>query len=144
MNTLKSFEYTIPSKIYYICECISGILDYLDKAVGSISEERVYELKVILNELLINAIRHGNNECSRKNVYINVGLIDKRTVFIIVMDEGCGFDYDKVLNCKFDLNNCGLFDMKETGRGLRIVNCLSDKMKFNNKGNKVVVVKRIL
>jgi len=91
----------------------------------------------------LNAIKHGNNEDSSKYVSVTAGLTRDGSAYILIEDEGEG------CNCKFvvDSNHIGqdvdLCDMKETGRGLKIVGCICERMKFNSKGNKVVVLKKL-
>jgi serine/threonine-protein kinase RsbW len=111
---------------------------------GPIEECTLFELKVILNELILNAIKHGNkNDCS-KHVKILVGLTKNDNAVVLVEDSGKGFDHNYMLN-KIE-NGCEMGDicnMKETGRGILIVKKLSNGMKYNYKGNRVIVSKKL-
>ena len=99
----------------------------------------MFEIKVILNELLQNAIRHGNKEDSSKEVKIRAG-IDNSFVYFIIEDEGKGFD----INCNGQSESfMDICDLKENGRGILIVKNLCDRVKYNSKGNKIVVLKMI-
>jgi len=112
---------------------------------GAIEECTLFELKVILNELILNAIKHGNkNDCS-KYVKILAGLTKNDNAVVLVEDSGTGFDYNYILNeiekcCELD----DICNMKETGRGILIVKKLSNGMKYNYKGNRVIISKKLI
>ena len=56
------FKTKIPSDINIMCPTIKEILFYLKDTFVTVSEDTHFEIKVILNELILNAIRHGNKE----------------------------------------------------------------------------------
>lgn len=120
-------EKIINSNIYEMKEFIdSTISNFKDK----LCEENLFDLKLILDELIYNSISHGNNFNENKKIKVFVSICDMR-IRVEVTDEGSGIYYD--LN-KFNPDSlvCG-------GRGLFIVNNLSDEFKIN--GNKVISVK---
>jgi len=109
-----------------------------------LNECDLFEVKVILNELILNAIKHGNKEDDKKFIKICAGLKNQRDLFIVIEDSGEGYDYNDVLAIPVCTGSeQEICDLKETGRGLLIVKNLCDKIKFNKKGNKVIVVKSI-
>ena len=58
-----------------------------------------FELKVILNELILNAIKHGNKNEFSKKVKISVSISKSGYVFFLIEDEGEGYDYKcKLMN----------------------------------------------
>ncbi len=135
----------IPSDVGFIGETAELILSWLGSVCGSLDENTAFELKVIINELLSNAIIHGNKEQAGKNVKISVGAHQGTCVFLIVEDEGEGYNYTEFLT---EMRRCLSEDadldcFKETGRGILIAANLCDKMKFNRKGNKVVILKNL-
>ena len=86
-----------------------------------------------------NAIKHGNKEDNKKQVKIRVGVCES-IVYFIIEDEGEGF----ANKCPVQQDSISdLCDLKENGRGLTIVNNLCDKVKYNIRGNKVVVLKKL-
>jgi serine/threonine-protein kinase RsbW len=99
----------------------------------------LFEIKVVLDELLQNAIIHGNNKDSSKQVKIRTG-INNSHVYFIVEDEGEGFESNCIGQSESILDIC---DLKESGRGILIVKSLCDSVKFNSRGNKIVVLKRL-
>jgi serine/threonine-protein kinase RsbW len=99
----------------------------------------------VLNEVISNAIRHGNKNDVSKHVKLTVGTTENGYAFFIVEDEGEGFYCgEKQFCCTGIVNAEDLSDVKESGRGILIVNNLCDRVKFNNKGNKVVLLKKII
>ncbi|MCR4435195.1 MAG: ATP-binding protein [Clostridiales bacterium] len=142
---MKLFSCTISSDLSNIRGIVQNVLDFLETSFGEIEESNIFEIKVILNELILNAIKHGNHCESCKCVKITAGLTEDACVFFIVEDEGAGYDYTGILeNSRAGAQDFGdLCNIKETGRGLLIIKSLCDKIKFNQKGNKVIVLKRL-
>ncbi|MCX7709835.1 MAG: ATP-binding protein [Clostridia bacterium] len=144
MNTLKSYSCIISSDVACICKTVKEVLGYLQDAYGDMEESAVFEIKVILNELLVNAVKHGNKGLIDKCVKVNVGITKNDEVFVIVEDEGEGFEYSRSCPCERSQNAPeGIDILDETGRGIFIVKNLCERVKFNEKGNKVVVLKKI-
>lgn len=103
----------IKSDINIVKDIVSEILSTIDKEIG---EDNLFDIRLILSELIINSIKHGNNNDIKKNVEISL-FIDDKFIEISVSDEGNGFIYSKNLDaCTF----C------ESGRGLLLVEGFSD------------------
>jgi serine/threonine-protein kinase RsbW len=132
------YKNNIPSAIEEIGVVAADLISCLQRNYGEIDDETVFELKVIINEILINAIMHGNNRDAAKSVRIDAGLTENDSVFLIIEDEGLGYDYSE-----FCCHRADPFDMIESGRGMKIVEGLCEKVKVNKKGNKVMILKRI-
>ena len=135
------YQNTIPSVIEIIGSETNTIHWYVRKACSEAEESFLFDTRVIVNELLSNAVRHGNMLNKDKKVEIIV-YRQKDKLYITVEDQGKGYDYDCILN--YDINcEQKICDMKETGRGILLVKILSEKLIFNNKGNRITVVKSI-
>lgn len=93
------------------------------------NEELVFDLRLILNELVVNGVIHGNKLDIDKKVELRV-VMDESNIQIKVMDEGHGFEYDR--------DSYDPLDMKSSGRGLFIVDGLSDELSISNEGVSVV------
>lgn len=146
MKTCKLYNATVPSDINNVCHIVMDIIMYFQEYLGALQEDCIFEFKVILNELIINAMRHGNKGVESKQVHIAAGISEKGYVFIIIEDQGEGYDYRRLLHkqcCFSDVLDTDVCDMKETGRGIMIVKSLCDCIKYNKKGNKVVVLKKV-
>lgn len=136
------YKNNIPSILDEIGIVAADLISCVQKSYGEMDEETVFDLKVIINEVLINAIMHGNNKDAAKSVKIDAGLTEDDSLFLIIEDEGHGYDYSEV--CKGHKSYVtNPFDMIESGRGMKIVKGLCEKVKVNKRGNKVIIFKRI-
>ena len=89
--------------------------------------------KVVLSELMINAIIHGNGGKSEKPVDVSVDILSDK-IRVKVTDRGFSFKPDK---CKKDDILC------ESGRGLSICHILCRKLEYSfeeGKGNSATAV----
>ena len=144
MKTSQVFCKKISSNIKNIGSIVKSVIEYLYSIYGPLNECLLFEIKVILNELILNAIKHGNKQDDNKFVEISVQIKNYRDLFIIIEDNGEGYNYNDVLAMPVCTGSTEkICDLKETGRGLLIVKNLCDEIKFNEKGNKIIVVKSI-
>ena len=127
---------TRPPKILVIKSDVAELKKVEDFLIGIFNEyrlEKKYFNKIYLciSEAGINSIKHGNKNDANKQVSIIVDC-SKREMDIQIEDEGEGFDISKVENpiMKENIN-------KESGRGIFIIKNLSDKIEYNEKGNRV-------
>ncbi len=88
-------------------------------------EDLNFDLRLILNELLINAFVHGNRKDINKCMHLCL-VIDDRTLRINIEDEGTGLCEPHDYDCK---------QLKNHGRGLVLVKSLTDR--FQMKDNRV-------
>lgn len=123
------FAGSVPSDIHCAKEFINVASQALSKIVSD--EEQSFDIRLILQELLMNGVIHGN--CMDRNKYVSLGInYQWGNLKIIVQDEGKGV-YPKKEKCEDD--------MQCNGRGLQIVEALSDQVLL--KGNEVIVVKSL-
>lgn len=126
-NTLIFFSSTdITSIDHIITECV----DFLET-------HHIYNhlsAEVILRELLMNAMIHGNNNNPVKSVVGKISVFDDSRISISVKDSGKGFDY-RALDLTLPINT-----KNEKNHGLSIVKTMSDRLRFNESGNKVTAI----
>ena len=144
MKSLYVYSGFVPSSIDNIRVVIKELICNIQNYYGVLEDSILFELKVILNELLVNAIKHGNLEDVSKNVKIDAGIDLNDNLFIIIEDEGCGYDYDRICGCIGPFCEDTQQDITESGRGILILKSLCDKVRVNSKGNKTVILKRIM
>lgn len=145
IDSLTLFYKVIPSNINIVGNTVKEIIRYIEKSYGKIiDEEIIFELRVVLNELIINAIVHGNKADSNKKIKITSGLIKEKSAFVAIADDGEGYDYNYVIKKSNELRNfiCN-DDVSESGRGIMIVRSLCEQVKFNKKGNVVTIIKKL-
>jgi len=133
----------LPSNIHLATEGINDIINYIDEEYGPLNDTSLFELKVVLNEIILNAVRHGNKEDEEKLVKIAVFIIDETFVGIVVEDEGNGYDVKELPRENNFFGADDISEIDEHGRGILIVNSLCEKVKVNQKGNRISVLKKI-
>jgi len=124
------------------CENVMTIMNRIQNHVG-LNSDQYFDVRIILSELLQNAIKHGNESGSNKKVYMRVYLKGKDALNITIRDQGSGFNAYKTLQDEMSRQICDVQDLMECGRGLQIVKCLCDHMNFNRRGNRITVLKRL-
>lgn len=118
-----------------VCSDLKLIKTFIDeniKTLGGIIQNRdiLFDIRIILNELIVNGALHGNRCMSSKCVTLSLEVIDNK-LKIEVMDEGKGVEYD--------IKSYNPLELKCCGRGLVLVNGLSDEFYVNK--NKVTAIK---
>jgi serine/threonine-protein kinase RsbW len=117
----------VQSKLSDICR----LEDYL-KVIFDLEKlpvDRYGDVLITLTEAVNNAIIHGNLLDEGKTVRISYKFA-KKILTIIVEDEGKGFDPETIPDptCTERIEECG-------GRGVRIMEALSDSICFHNNGS---------
>lgn len=111
---------------YKYKEDIEGGLETINSTVKDIiketkliinDEDLLFNLRLILNEILINAFEHGNKKDIHKLLHLSL-VIDDIELKLRVKDEGDGIRNKKASNNKDELLS--------HGRGLLIVESLTD------------------
>ncbi|MGF7057456.1 ATP-binding protein [Brassicibacter mesophilus] len=125
-----AIDQSICSDLREIKTTLENILEELCQIIHD--ESLLFDIKLILNELIINSAIHGNNQDKNKNINLHLH-VDNRSIKIEITDEGSGFCYDKDSYDPMDLKCCG--------RGLVLVDGLSDEFYVNK--NKVISIKYI-
>lgn len=129
-------RFDIPSDVSYIKSIIYHICQ-IAKQLGFPEKEFTMRVKLALDEALCNAIRHGNKEEFDKKVIIIVNVLPNK-LEVNISDEGKGFDVSQLPDPK-DPGNLS----KVGGRGVLLMGYYMDEVKYNNKGNEVVLVKYV-
>ncbi|WP_346356130.1 ATP-binding protein [Azotosporobacter soli] len=101
-------------------------------------------MEVALNEAVNNALLHGGCEQRHTQVVVKMDVIAGRRLIVRVADGGGGFAHPGKAG-----NGHGVGEtvrdgiMAESGRGLHIMQMLTDYMRYNQAGNEVLLMKRI-
>lgn len=128
---LKSLK--VPSETGYIKKVSSRISESL--LPFKVGADRVFDIKLCVEEAVRNAIVHGNHSDKRRSVKISYK-IDAHKIVIEVEDEGNGFDHRFVVDPTQGDNV-----MKNSGRGVYLIKKLMDSVDFNKTGNKIIMTK---
>lgn len=116
-------EYRILSDRLNIPAVVSRIMDHISEKTKAMGCPCLFEMKVVLNELISNAVIHGNMEDSKRPVDIRVNYGKDKIEFEIT-DRGVAFRPE-------NRSNPGI--LCETGRGVSICTVLCRKLEYSFK-----------
>jgi len=140
----KYFTSRFIANISNLKTAIDDALAYFDESFGAMDEATRLELRIILNELLVNAVKHGGKTDQSRYVKAVAGMASEDCAFLIIEDDGDGYDVEFLSKYRDIVAFNGNYDdIRETGRGIYIVKSLCEDFMINEKGNKVVVIKRL-
>ena len=114
-------------------ENIRIVESFIDNAKEkfNINDDLYGNIMIAVTESVNNAIQHGNKHDKNKNVNLSLDVFEDKIKFTIE-DEGIGFDY-KLLPDPTSPENIE----KVNGRGIFLMQQLSDKLDFSDDGKKV-------
>jgi serine/threonine-protein kinase RsbW len=132
------------SESFIVCKEVGIALEKLQE-ISKLNTDESFDIKVILCELLQNAIRHGNEMDYKKRISLDMSLQAGDVLEISVEDEGTGFDVQQTMQRKREkaLGEDDVFSMDECGRGLLIIENLCDDVFYNFQGNRVTIHKHL-
>jgi serine/threonine-protein kinase RsbW len=130
----ESIEFELPS----VLSIMHVVVEYLLKRVDKLGVVKVDQsnLFVALDEAFVNAVKHGNKFDATKNLRIAAD-VSKTEARFTIEDEGEGFD---VNNIPDPLDPQNLF--KPSGRGVLFIYNIMDEVKYNERGNKLTMIKK--
>lgn len=126
----ESLEISISSEFHLVDRAISDTIAFLDNFCPDASKS---DIKLLLREILNNAVEHGNKKDKKKSIDLSCQKIEDNYFRFTVQDEGKGYDTDKI-----DYEMTGSPE-EERSRGLPLISSLSEKIQFNDTGNEIIV-----
>lgn len=126
-------ELRIPSDSAAGKQVIDNLLARLTKLEWV--ENEIFGVHLAVEEAVVNAIKHGNQNDRNKFVHI-VCKTSPTQLRVEITDEGDGFNPDDVPD-PTDEDNLEL----PSGRGLMLMRSFMTRISFNEKGNQVVMEK---
>ncbi|HZH34806.1 MAG TPA: ATP-binding protein [Pyrinomonadaceae bacterium] len=133
-NCREKIEFELPSAISTMHSILNYLLARVEK-MGVIHPEKS-NVFVALDEAFVNAVKHGNRFNHEKLVRITAEVSAKEARFT-VEDEGEGFDVSSIPD---PLDPANLF--KTSGRGVFLMYNIMDEVRYNERGNRLELVKR--
>jgi serine/threonine-protein kinase RsbW len=119
-----------PSEVGAVINAVLGPME----AAGYSSKD-VFGMRLVLEEAVVNGLKHGNQFDPVKRVRVRCQVNAERAV-VEVEDEGPGFDPREVPD-PLDPENLE----RPCGRGLLLMRSYTTWMRFNERGNCVTVCK---
>ena len=122
----------------------------LDLLLADVPQHWHPELRLGLQEALVNAAKHGNNLDPNKKVLVRFSISEDHYWWAI-SDQGPGFEppckqkqnHRQLANDDWenDIGYCD--DEKECGRGIYIIYQVFDYVEWNSKGTELMLCKRV-
>ena len=111
----------------------------LDLLLEQIPRKWQPELRLGLQEALVNAAKHGNHLDPSKTVVVHFSVVNDEYWWII-SDEGSGFSHA----CNQSNPECSLpNDESESGRGLCLLHQIFDQVHWNRQGTELRLCKQV-
>ncbi|NOS91591.1 MAG: ATP-binding protein [Cyclobacteriaceae bacterium] len=126
---MKKISIEIPS----LTENIRMIESFIDNAKEKyhLNDDIYGNIMIAVTEAVNNAIKHGNQNNSAKNVALSLSF-DENLIKFKVEDEGNGFEYENLPDPTAPENL-----EKPGGRGIFLMKHLADEVAFSDKGKVV-------
>lgn len=99
------------------------------------------DVRLGLQEALVNASKHGNNLDPNKTVLVRFSWMDGQYWWVI-SDQGSGFQPSPCAN-ELDCSQEAIHDVGECGRGLYILYQVFDRVHWNHEGNELTLCKQV-
>lgn len=102
-------------------------------------------LEIALNEAVNNAFKYALDKVATPAVTLSMYLFQSKFLLIRVKDNGSGFRADQVLAkvSALDKEAEKEWEWGESGRGIFIMEAVMDKVRYNAKGNSVMLLKTL-
>ena len=132
----ESIEFELPSAI----SLMHIVLEYLMKRVEKLGvcKPEQSNLFVALDEAFVNAVKHGNKFDLGKLIRV-AAEVSRAEARFTIEDQGEGFDVNEIPD---PLDPENLF--KTSGRGVLFIYNIMDEVKYNERGNRLTMVKKAL
>jgi len=111
----------------------------LDLLLEQIPHKWQPEIRLGLQEALVNAAKHGNKLDPSKTVVVHFSIVNDEYWWVI-SDEGSGFSH----SCHQNEDQDGLpNDESESGRGLCLLHQIFDQVHWNRQGTELRLCKQV-
>lgn len=125
---------TLATDLNSVGAFVSEIGEKVAQLTGS--QDHSFQVKLVLEEALTNAVRHGNKLDPSRSVAVTV-VMTADSVSIDVHDQGSGFDPDAVPDPTAPERSD-----KPSGRGVFLMRKIMDSVEYYDKGSGVRMSKR--
>lgn len=128
-----TFEEKIVSNIEQGVKTVRLLVSHLEENEWPAKD--VFGIHMALEEALMNAIKHGNQQDESKLVHVTAKT-SSDSFYIKIADQGEGFDPDSLPDPTLEENL-----EKTTGRGILLIRSYMDSVVFNSSGNSIEIKK---
>lgn len=111
----------------------------LDRLLIQVPERWRAEVRLGLQEALVNAVKHGNCLDPHKVISVRYKVLGNQYWWIIE-DQGCGFDFDHDCTGGEPADDAAI---RDCGRGLYILNQVFDNVQWTRGGRELHLHKQV-
>ena len=128
-------KFQVLSELSQVHKASGEVLSFLKPL--ELSEAQVFDIRLCVEEALVNAIKYGNRQ--RKELPVDVEAeYDDDQIRIRVQDQGSGFQPGVLPDCTEGENKS-----RGHGRGVYLMHQLMDEVRYNKTGNSLLMVKSL-
>ena len=120
-------EYTFPSDMGTAHSLIEDVMGLV--RTDGWNDKDLFAIELVLEEVLTNAVKHGNHSDPSKSVRFDCKL-SRNKFYARVEDEGSGFDPHALADPREPANQ-----MVASGRGILLVKHFVTNIEWNDRGN---------
>lgn len=113
----------------------------LDLLLAEVPSKWQDDLRLGLQEALVNAAKHGNNLDPSKTVLVEFFVLDDQYWWVIA-DQGAGFSPGCSCSCNVEEPEEDINQIGECGRGLYILHQVFDQVHWNKQGTELRLCKQ--
>ena len=129
----RTLTFEVPSSLDQLAGATRQLFDFLEGL--DLNDSDRFDIRLSFEEVLINAMKHGNQFNAERVVKVTAAFNDK-AVSIQIADEGKGFDHEHIEDPTDEQHL-----HEDHGRGVYLVKHLVDTLRYNAKGNGVEIIK---
>ena len=126
-------EFRVPSVLSEVRRASEKVLLFLKPL--ALSEAVLFDIRLCLDEALINAMKYGHKLKEELPVRLAVEY-NEDEIRVTVEDQGEGFEPKNLKACTKEENL-----LRNSGRGVYLIHQLMDQVVYSPKGNSVLMVK---
>ncbi|MBD3883347.1 anti-sigma regulatory factor [Phormidium tenue FACHB-886] len=114
----------------------------LDLLLADVPAKLQFDLRLGLQEALVNAVKHGNNLDPGKTIAVEFFSLEDQYWWVIT-DQGAGFTPDCSCSRNPDEFHQSLDELDDCGRGLYILHQIFDQVHWNPQGTELRLCKQL-
>ena len=123
-------DLTVPGEVKAIAPVVEQIMSAIKEMGCGAGKE--FDIELVLQEALANAVTHGCKHDPDARVQISVGCDESRGIIVVVRDPGGGFDPKDIPSPVV-----GQQLYADHGRGIYLINQLMDEVRFEKGGTEI-------
>ncbi len=135
-ETHDTIEINFNSTMHNVDRTCDELMGFLYRTFKGM-KKHCFDLNLVMREGLTNAVKHGNRLDSAKKVRCLMKIKPAGEIYMEIEDQGDGFDWKNMQKRPFNDY------LSDHGRGLVIIHQYCPDHAYNDKGNQLILNKRL-